>query len=83
MLEQYLISLLLHQPAEASYVPNFPETIFTQEELKEVFVLLVLFLDSISFKSRAFKITEFIKTLPGEYVDLIDRLYLMEIDEKL
>lgn len=83
MLEQYLIALLLHQPSELTYIPNFPETLFTQEELKQVYVLLVLFLDSISFKSRAFKITEFIKTLPQEYIDLVDRLNLLEIDTKL
>lgn len=83
MLEQYLIALLLHQPDDLVYIPNFPETLFTQEELKQVYVLLVLFLDSISFKSRAFKITEFIKTMPEEFVDLVDRLYLLEIDAKL
>lgn len=83
MLEQYLISLLFHQPDDLTYIPNFPETLFTQEEHKQIYVLLVLFLDSISFKSRAFKITEFIKTLPEEFIDLVDRLYLLEIDVKL
>jgi len=83
MLEQYLIALLLHQPLELNFIPNFPETLFTQEELKQVYVLLVLFLDSISFKSEKFKIGEFIKTLPPEFVELVDRLYLLEIDEKL
>jgi len=43
MLEQYLIALLLHQPIDSSFIPNFPETLFTQEELKQVYVLLVLF----------------------------------------
>ena len=83
MLERYLVSMLLHQPAEVSFVPNFPETLFTQEELKQVYVLLVLFLDSISFKSEKFKISEFIKTLPPEFIDLTDKLYLLEIEEKL
>jgi len=83
MLEQYLIALLLHQPADVTFIPNFPETLFTQEELKQVYVLLVLFLDSISFKSEEFKIGEFIKTLPAEFVELTDRLYLLEIDDKL
>ena len=83
MLEQYLIALLLRQPVDVVYIPNFPETLFTQEELKQVYVLLVLFLDSISFKSQEFKISQFIKNLPPEYIDLIDRLYLLEIDEKL
>lgn len=83
MLEQYLIALLLRQPADLVYIPNFPETLFTQEELKQVYVLLVLFLDSISFKSREFRIGEFIKNMPPEYIDLIDRLILLEIDEKL
>jgi len=83
MLEQYLIALLLRQPFDSIYIPNFPETLFTQEELKQVYVLLVLFLDSISFKSQEFKISQFIKNLPPEYIDLVDRLYLLEIDEKL
>lgn len=83
MLERYLIALLLQQPADSSFVPNFPETLFTQEELKQVYVLLVLFLDSIAFKSEKFKISEFIKTLPNEAIDLIDKLYLLEVDEKL
>jgi DNA primase len=83
MLENYLIALLLRQPPGLNFIPNFPETLFTQEELKQVYVLLVLFLDSISFKSQEFKISEFIKSMPQEYTDLIDRLYLMEIDEKL
>lgn len=33
MLERYLIALLLHQPVEAKFIPNFPETLFTQEEV--------------------------------------------------
>lgn len=83
MLEQYLISLLLHQPSDLTFIPNFPETLFTQEELKQIYVLLVLFLDSISFKSEQFRIGEFVKTLPDEFEPLVDRLYLLEIDEKL
>lgn len=83
MLEQYLIALLLHQPVGLTYIPNFPETLFTQEGLKQVYVLLVLFLDSIAFKSQEFKIGEFVKNMPEEYIDLIDELYLLEIDEKL
>ena len=83
MLERYLIALLLHQPIDLNYVPNFPETLFTHEELKQVHVLLVLFLDSISFKSQAFKITEFIMTLPADYIELVDELYLLEVDDKL
>jgi DNA primase len=83
MLEQYLIALLLHQPVDSAFVPNFPETLFTQEELKQVYVLLVLFLDSVAFKSEAFKITGFINTLPQEFIEVVDKLYLLEIDEKL
>lgn len=83
MLERYLIALLLHQPVDLNFVPNFPESLFTQEELKQVYVLLVLYLDSISFKSQAFKVTEFISSLPSEFVDLVDKLYLLEMDEKL
>lgn len=83
LLEEYLISLLLHLPKDHTYIPNFPETLFTQEEYKQTYVLLVLFLDSISFKGRAFKIAEFIKTLPEQLIPLTDRLYLTPIDEKL
>lgn len=83
MLERYLIALLLHQPVDLNYVPNLPETLFTHEELKQVYVLLVLFLDSIAFKSQSFKITEFIMTLPADFIELVDELYLLEVDEKL
>lgn len=83
LLEEYLIALLLHLPNDHIYIPTFPETLFTQEELKQIYVLLVIFLDGISFKGRSFKISEFIKTIPNELTPLIDKLYLMPIDEKL
>src|SRR5581483_6208269 len=51
--------------------------------LKTIYVMLVLFLDSISFKGQAFKISEFIKTIPAELTARVDNLYLWEIDEKL
>ncbi len=83
LLEDYLISLLLHIPFDHTFVPNFPETIFTQDELKTVYVMLVLFLDSISFQGKSFKIAEFIKTIPPELTARVDNLYLREIDEKM
>ncbi len=83
LLEEYLVALLLHIPQEHTYVPNFPETLFTQEELKQIYVLLVIFLDSVSFKGRAFKITDFTATLPSELIPTTDRLYLIETDQKL
>ncbi len=83
VLEEYLISLLLHLPQDLTYVPNFPETLFTQEHLEQIYVLLVLFLDGISFKGHKFKIAEFSKTLPPELIDKVDELYLMQLDEKL
>lgn len=83
LLEEYLIALILHIPPELIYVPNFPETLLTKEQLRQVFVLLVLFLDSISFKGKSFKIAEFVSSLPEEIVSIVDRLYLMQIDEKL
>ncbi|MBI2022800.1 toprim domain-containing protein, partial [Candidatus Daviesbacteria bacterium] len=83
LLEKYLVALLLHFPSDHTYIPNFPETIFTQEELKQVYVLFVLFLDGISFKGQSFKISEFIKTLPEILIPLADRLFLMQIDDKL
>jgi hypothetical protein len=78
-----LISLLLHIPLDHTYVPNFPETLFTQEELKQIYVMLVIFLDSISFAGKSFKIAEFIKTVPPELGSRVDNLYLRDVDEKL
>ncbi|MBI2012280.1 DNA primase [Candidatus Daviesbacteria bacterium] len=83
LLEEYLISLLLHIPSSITFVPNFPETLFTQEHLRQIYVLMVLFLDTISFKGKAFKISEFVKTLPQDLIDQVDKLYLISIDEKL
>lgn len=83
LLEEYLIALLLHLPTTITYVPNFPETLFTKEHLRQIYVLLVLFLDQISFQGKSFKINEFTKTLPDELLQAVDRLYLMQIDEKL
>lgn len=83
LLEEYLISLLLHIPTTKIYVPNFPESLLTQEELKQIYVLLVIFLDSVSFKGNSFKISEFNNGLPEDLAQAVDRLYLMEIDEKL
>ena len=45
--------------------------------------MLVLYLDSISFKSTSFNINEFAKGMPKELLSEIDRLYLTELDEKL
>lgn len=83
LLEEYLISLLLHIPSECTYVPSFPETLFTQEDLRQIYVLLVLFLDSISFKGRSFKIAEFSKSLPPELIERVDNLYLIQLDERM
>ncbi len=83
LLEEYLIALLLHIPSQVTYVPNFPETLFTQEYLRQIYVLLVLFLDKISFRGKSFKISDFISQVPADLVDFIDKLYLMAIDEKL
>jgi DNA primase len=82
-LERLLIAMLLHIPIDHTYVPSFPETLITQEELKQIYVLLVLHLDSISFQGKAFKINEFISTLPDDLSTIVDQLYLMQIDEKL
>lgn len=83
LLEEYLMALLLHIPSEANFVPSFPETLFLKELFRHLFVLLVLYLDSISFKSKSFDINEFVSSLPKEMVGEVDRLYLMEIDSKL
>ncbi|MBI3109561.1 DNA primase [Candidatus Daviesbacteria bacterium] len=83
LLEEYLIALLLHIPPTLNFVPSFPETIFAKEEWRQIYVLLVLYLDSISFKSKEFSINEFISTLPKEQINEVDRLYLTELDNKL
>lgn len=83
LLEEYLITLLLHPPEESNFVPNFPETLFLAEQWRQLYVYLVLFLDSISFKSRAFNINEFVLGLPKELLLEVDRLYLTELDGKL
>lgn len=83
LLEEYLIALLLHPPQDYLFVPSFPETIFLRESLKQLYVLLVLYLDSISFKSQAFSINEFSQNLPKELLTEVDTLYLTELDSKL
>lgn len=83
LLEEYLIVLLLHIPSDHNYVPSFPETLFTTERWKQLFVMLVLYLDSISFKGGSFQINEFIQGLPEDLVELVDKLYLSELDGKL
>ncbi len=82
-LQEYLISLLLKIPDDLTYVPSFPETLFLSEEIKSLYILLVLYLDAISFKAHSFSIEDFVKTLPDELVPLTDRLYLSEINDKL
>lgn len=83
LLEEYLIALLLRMPQTIVFVPTFPETIFLREIWRQIYVLLVLYLDSISFKGQAFNINEFVDNLPKEMLAEIDRLYLMELDTKL
>ena len=83
LLEEYLIALLLKIPPEHTFVPNFPETVFLAENYKSIYVLLVLYLDSIAFKGHFFNIQEFAKTLPDDLLSIVDRLYLIEIDDKL
>lgn len=83
LLEEYLMTLLMHIPQSSNFIPSFPETLFLVEDYRSLYVLYVLYLDSISFKNAAFSISEFVKTLPDELIGLVDRLYLTEIDDKL
>jgi len=83
LLEEYLIALLLHIPPDLTFVPSFPETLLTDEYLRQIYVLLVLYLDSISFRGQAFNVNDFVKNVPQELVERVDRLYLIEIDDKL
>ncbi|MBI4039147.1 DNA primase [Candidatus Daviesbacteria bacterium] len=83
LLEEYLMALLLQSPKDSIFVPPFPETLFFEEKWRQLFVYLVLYLDSISFKSRAFNINEFSADLPKELLLDVDRLYLTELDSKL
>ena len=82
-MEEYLIVLLLHIPKNHTYVPSFLETILVSENLRQIYVLLVLYLDSISFKSHPFDINEYVIDFPKELLEIVDRLYLTELDEKL
>lgn len=83
LLEEYLIALLLHVPKDHIYIPTFPETLLLSEFLRQIYVVLVLYLDSISFKGKHFEINEFIQGLPKELASEVDRLYLSEVDNKL
>lgn len=83
LLEEYLIALILKIPTDLTFVPKFPETLFLSENLRSIYILLVLYLDAISFKARSFNISEFVKSLPEELVVIVDRLYLVDIDIKL
>ncbi|OGE64403.1 DNA primase [Candidatus Daviesbacteria bacterium RIFCSPLOWO2_02_FULL_36_7] len=83
LLEEYLIALLLHPPKDDNFVPSFPETLFLAEKWRQIYVLLFLYLDSISFKSKAFDINEFVSDLPRELTVEVDRLYLTELDSRL
>ncbi len=83
LLEEYLMALLLHPPLDLTFVPNFAETLFLKESFRQIYVLLFLYLDSISFKSKAFNINEFALDLPKELLSEIDRLYLTQLDSKL
>ncbi len=83
LLEEYLIALLLHPPKDLVFIPNFPETLFLAEKWRQLYVLLVLYLDTISFKSKAFNINEFVINLPKELLSEVDRLYLIELDSRL
>lgn len=83
MLEEYLIALLLHIPQDYNFVPNFPETLFMEERWRQIYVMLVLYLDSISFKTASFNINEFVLSLPADSAKEVDRLYLTELDSRL
>ncbi len=83
LLEEYLIALLLHPPKDFIFVPSFPETLLLKEAFRQLYVLLVLYLDSISFKSKEFDINEFSANLPKELTEPLDSLYLTELDSKL
>lgn len=83
LLEEYLLTLLLKVPTDLIFVPSFPETLFLSENYRSIYVLLVIYLDAISFKGSAFNISEFVKTVPQEIVPIVDDLYLTEIDDKL
>lgn len=83
ILEEYLLSLLLKIPPSLTFVPTIPESIFLSENRRSIYVMLVLYLDAISFKAKSFNVSDFVKDLPLELVNLVDRLYLTELDDKL
>ncbi len=84
LLEEYLIVLLLHIPKDN--IISFritSENLLISEKVQQIYVLLVIYLDSISFKGKAFNINEFVKEVPEELLTDIDRLYLTDLDSKL
>lgn len=83
LLEEYLMTLILKIPGDITFVPSFPETLLLSENFRSIYVMLVIYLDNISFKSESFSIGDFVKTLPPELIPIVDRLYLSEIDDKL
>lgn len=82
-LQEYLLGLLLNPPKENFLIPNFPETIFTKTELKEIYILLLLYLDKIEFQASKFSINDFTKSLSTTLGETADKLLFVEIDEKL
>ena len=83
LLEEYLMALLLHIPKDHIFIPTFPETLFVSEQLRQMYVLLVIYLDSISFKAQSFDINDFAAQTSPELKELLDRLYLLDLDDKL
>ncbi len=83
ILEEYIIALLLHIPPDLKFIPKFPETVFQEERWRTIYVLIVLYLDTISFSTKSFEINELAKTLPAELLEDIDRLYLVSLDDQL
>ncbi len=83
LLEEYLIALLIKIPSDITYVPSFPETLLLSEDLRSIYVLLVIYLDAISFKGKSFNIKEFVSSAPEELQTQIDRLYLIDVSDKL
>lgn len=86
LLEEYLLSLLLQSQKPSDYLLLISNRLsfedFNHPALGKIFQILNSIVDNpqsdVSLIKNKFSITEFIKLVPGELIDLVDRLYLLE-----
>lgn len=78
-IEEYLLSLILQSEGAALYLSSEKlegaENYFTSSAIGRVFGILKEYV----FKNKTLDIGEFIKTVPSELLDIIDRLYIVDL----